>query len=127
MPKVMRVWPVSMSVPTIESSNPARIIAIAFGTEPFASTTANTRPSTISEKYSAGPNFSATSVSGLPSAATKMVATQPAKNEPIAAVARAVRRGPDAPSGGRHVVTTDADSPWNIHQIRRRRAAYIAP
>ena len=36
-----------------------KIMAIALSTEPFASTTAKIRPSTISEKYSAGPNRSA--------------------------------------------------------------------
>ena len=62
--------------------------------EPLASTTAKIRPSTISEKYSAGPNSSAIAVSGAPSAATRTVATQPAKNEPMAAMASA---GPARP------------------------------
>ena len=44
-----------MSEPTLESSRPIMIMAIALSIEPLASTTANTRPSTISEKYSAGP------------------------------------------------------------------------
>jgi len=44
------------------------------------------RPSTIKEKYSAGPKSSASEVSGVPSAATKTVETQPAKNEPMAAI-----------------------------------------
>ena len=35
------------------------IMAIAFSTEPLASTTAKIRPSTIRKKYSAGPNASA--------------------------------------------------------------------
>ena len=43
---------------------PKQTIAIALMTEPRASTTAAIRPNTISEKYSAGPNFSATSASG---------------------------------------------------------------
>ena len=49
-PKVRRSSPLSRSVPTVESRIPARMMAIAFGTEPRASTTANIRPSTISEK-----------------------------------------------------------------------------
>src|SRR3569623_1004037 len=69
--KVMRPAPVSMSEPTIDIRRPARIMAIALSTEPCASTTANIRPSTISEKYSAGPNHSAILVSGSPSAATR--------------------------------------------------------
>ena len=56
--------------------------------------TAVTSPSTISEKYSAGPNFSATSASGGANMATIRVETQPAKNEPSAAVASA---GPARP------------------------------
>ena len=41
------------------AAGPIRIMAIALRTEPLASTTAKIRPSTISEKYSAGPNSSA--------------------------------------------------------------------
>ena len=67
---------------------------MALSTEPFASTTAKIRPSTISEKYSAGPNSSAMLVSGAAAAAMITVATQPAKNEPIAAMASA---GPARP------------------------------
>jgi len=94
MSKVMRPAPVSRSEPTIESSRPVTTMATALSTEPFASTTAKIRPSTISEKYSAGPNSSARLVSGAPSAATSTVATQPAKNEPIAAMESA---GPARP------------------------------
>ena len=49
-PKVRRSSPLSRSVPTVESRMPTRMTAIAFGTEPRASTTANIRPSTIREK-----------------------------------------------------------------------------
>ena len=52
------------------------------------------RPSTISEKYSVGPNFSATSASGGAKSAINIVATLPAKNEPIAAMPSA---GPARP------------------------------
>ena len=128
MSKLMRVWPVSMSVPTIDSSRPNRIIAIAFGTESLASTTAKTRPSTISEKYSAGPNFNATAVSGLPSIATTTVATQPAKNEPSAAMASA---GPALPCLAiwkpSSVVTTEADSPGRLTRIAVVEPPYMAP
>ena len=47
-----------------------------------------------SEKYSEGPNLSATSASGGAATAMISVATQPAKNEPIAAMASA---GPARP------------------------------
>ena len=99
----MRPAPVSRSEPTIDSSRPSTITAIALSTEPFASTTAKIRPSTISEKYSAGPNSSARPVSGAPSAATSTVATQPAKNEPIAAIDK---RGARA-SLPRHLVAVE--------------------
>ena len=70
------------------------IIAIAFSSEPEARTTAPIRPSTISEKYSAGPNLKASSVSGGANAAMTIVPTQPAKNEPSAAAARAAPARP---------------------------------
>ena len=63
---------------------------IALISEPLASTTAAIRPSTISEKYSAGPNFNATSASGGANAATTSVANVPAMNEPIAAMESAL-------------------------------------
>jgi hypothetical protein len=59
--------------------------------EPEASTTAPIRPSTISEKYSAGPNLRANSDSGIATVATITVATVPAKNDARAAVASAAR------------------------------------
>ena len=48
---------------------------MALRTEPRASTTAKTRPITISEKYSAGPKSRASLVSGAPSAA--MISADP--------------------------------------------------
>ena len=61
----------------------------ALSSEPEASATEVTRPSTMSEKYSAGPNCSATLASGGANRARMKVATEPAKNEPRAAVASA--------------------------------------
>ena len=55
---------------------------------------AATRPSTISEKYSAGPNLSATSASGGAATAMSSVAKHPAKNEPMAEVASATPARP---------------------------------
>ena len=69
-------------------------MASALTTEPGASTTAATRPSTISEKYSAGPNFSATAASGTASTAISSVDTVPAKNEPSAAMPSAAPARP---------------------------------
>ncbi len=69
-------------------------MATALRMEPDASTTAPIRPSTMSEKYSAGPNLKATSASGGAKAAISMVATVPAKNEPMAASASAAPARP---------------------------------
>ena len=65
-------------------------MASALRIEPWASAMAETRPSTISEKYSAAPNFSAITVSGGAKIATSKRGDVPAKNEPSAATASAV-------------------------------------
>ena len=94
MSKVKRWVPVSTSLPTSPSSRPSTIMVKALSSEPLASATEATRPSTISEKYSAGPNLSATSASGGAASTSRNVATVPAKKEPSAAVASA---GPARP------------------------------
>jgi hypothetical protein len=68
---------------------PRMIMPNACSREPCASTTEATRPSTIKEKYSAGPNFKARSAKGGAKTARRTVATVPAKKEPMAAVASA--------------------------------------
>src|SRR3954449_3809464 len=104
-----------MSEPTVDNKRPIKTIAIALKIEPLASTTAKIRPSTISEKYSAGPNFSASAVSGTPKAATSTVDTQPAKNDPMAAIASAAPARPCRaiwwPS---RQVTTEVASPGRL-------------
>ena len=62
--------------------------------EPDARTTAPIKPSTIREKYSAGPNLNASSERGAANAARTKVATQPAKNDPIPAVNKATPARP---------------------------------
>ena len=52
-PKVKRAEPEFTSVPTMPSSRPSTIMPSACRSEPCASTIEATRPSTISEKYSA--------------------------------------------------------------------------
>jgi hypothetical protein len=69
-------------------------MASALTIEPWASAMEETRPTTISEKYSAAPNSSAIAVSGGAKMATRKVETVPAKNEPIAAMARAAPARP---------------------------------
>ena len=83
-----------MSVPTMPSSRPSTTIASALTIEPWASAMDETRPRIISEKYSAAPNCSAIAVSGGAKTATRKVATVPAKNEPIAAMASAAPARP---------------------------------
>ncbi|MCY1241895.1 hypothetical protein D9M72_548210 [compost metagenome] len=92
--KEKRAAPELTSVPTRPSSSPSTIIATAFTSEPDASTTAPISPSTIREKYSAGPNLNASSDSGVANAARISVATLPAKNEPMPAVASATPARP---------------------------------
>ena len=83
-----------MSWPTMPSRRPSTIIASALRIEPWASAIEASRPSTISEKYSGAPKFSAARASGGAASARTKVATVPAKNEPRAAVASA---GPARP------------------------------
>ena len=87
--KLKRATPELTSVPTSPSSRPSTIIAMALISEPEASTTAPISPSTIREKYSAGPNLNASSTIGRASAARTSVPTVPAKNDPSAAIASA--------------------------------------
>ena len=101
---------------------------MALTSEPDASTTAPIRPSTISEKYSAGPNLKASSVSGGAKAATIMVATVPAKNEPRPAAASAAPARPLRaiwyPS---MAVTTELDSPGTLIRMAVVEPPYCAP
>src|SRR5450432_587005 len=117
-----------MSEPTIDNKSPSSTMASALRIEPRASTTAKHRPSTMREKYSAGPNSSATEVSGAPSAATSTVDTQPAKNEPIAAMESA---GPARPWRAiwcpSSAVTTEDDSPGMLMRIDVVEPPYWAP
>ena len=102
------------------------IMQKALRIEPRASTTAKHRPITISEKYSAGPNSSASLVSGAPSAAMTSVATQPAKKEPSAAVPSATPARPCL----RHLVAVERGDDrgrlaGDVDQDRRGRAAIL--
>ena len=103
-------------------------MAMALTTEPRASTTAAISPHTISEKYSAGPNCSAMAASGGAAKQISSVATQPAKNEPIAAMPSA---GPARPCRAiwwpSSVVTTEDDSPGMLIRIAVVEPPYCAP
>ena len=128
MPNAKRCVPELTSVPTMPSSSPVMIIAIALTSEPLASTTAPMSPSTMSEKYSAGPNLSASSDSGMATLAISIVATVPAKNDPSAAMASAAPACPlRAIWWPSRQVTTDDDSPGMLSRIAVVEPPYCAP
>ncbi len=127
-PKAKRAVPELTSVPTMPSRSPSTIIAIALSSEPWASTTAPISPSTISEKYSAGPNLSASSDRGMATVAMKTVATHPAKNDPSAAVASAAPAWPlSAIWWPSRQVTADEVSPGMLSRIDVVEPPYCAP
>ena len=128
MPKVKRVPPVLPSVPTRPTSRPSTIIATALTTEPCASTTAATRPSSISEKYSGAPNDWPTLASGGAKPAISAVEMQPAKNEPIAATASAAPARPCRAIWWPSMqVTTEEVSPGRLTRIAVVEPPYCAP
>ncbi|MNL08967.1 hypothetical protein D3C87_1297120 [compost metagenome] len=104
------------------------IMQIALIKDPDARTTAPIRPSTINEKYSAGPNLNASSVRGGANAARTSVPTQPAKKDPKPAAARA---GPPLPCLAiwwpSITVTTDEDSPGRLTRIAVVEPPYCDP
>ena len=92
--KVKRASPELTSVPTNPSNNPRMIMQMALSSDPCASTTEATSPSTINEKYSGGPNASATLDSGVANIAISNVAIDPATKEPTAEVVSAAPARP---------------------------------
>jgi len=88
-PKVKRGTPEVTSCPTVPRSSPSTIIASALRVDPLARAMEAIRPRTTREKYSAGPNCSASDEMGTANSATTRVPTVPAKKDPRAAVARA--------------------------------------
>ena len=67
---------------------------MAFSTGPLARMVAASRPNSMSETYSAGPNDRAKPDSVGPASAMAKVATVPAKNDPSAATASAAPARP---------------------------------
>ena len=115
-------------MPTRPSSSPNTIIPSACRIEPCASTIDATRPSTISEKYSAGPNRSAISASGGPNSAIISVQTVPANNDEIAATASARPALPWRAIWWPSIaVTTEAVSPGKLTRIAVVDPPYCAP
>ena len=100
----------------------------ACSSEPCASTIETARPSTSSEKYSAGPNFRAISASGGANRAIRKVAMVPAMNEPMAAVANALPASPRlAMAWPSSAVITDDASPGRLTRIAVVEPPYCAP
>ena len=129
MPKSKRATPELTSVPTMPSSRPSTIIAMALSSEPCASTTAPIRPSTISEKYSAGPNLSASSDSGTRHGGDEHRGDAcRRKTKPSAAVASAAPASPlRAIWWPSRQVTADDVSPGMLMRIDVVEPPYCAP
>ncbi len=78
MSKPKRMVPLLTSVPTMPRIRPTTIIATPLIGEPCPTVEAAIRPSSISEQYSAGPNFSAASASiGANSISSTMPTAEP--------------------------------------------------
>ena len=100
---------------------------IALSSEPCASTTDATSPSTISEKYSAGPNLSARLARAARRARSRGWRV-PATNDPMAAVASATPARPcRAMRWPSSAVTTDEVSPGRLTRIAVVDPPYWAP
>ena len=128
MPNVIRGAPELTSMPTRPSRMPSSTIASDLATEPWASTTAAINPSTSRLKYSTAVNFSASAASGRLSTAMTTVATVPAKNEAIAAMASAVPALPClAISWPSRQVTTEEVSPGTLTRMAVVEPPYCAP
>jgi hypothetical protein len=104
------------------------IIANAFTVEPRASVTDAMSPRTTSEKNSAEPKVRATAARGGAKRTTIVVATVPAKKDPMAAAASA---GPARPlraiSCPSMAVTAADDSPGRLMRIAVVDPPYCAP
>ncbi len=87
-----------------------------------------TKANTISVKYSAGPNFSAISMTIGASSVSSTVAIEPATNEPMALVASA---GPARPALAMRLpssaVAMEADSPGVFSRMVEVEPPYMAP
>ena len=127
-PMVNRAWPVCRSMPTSPSARPMN--RLARPRTRLSPSTAVTVVSarTISAKYSAGPNSSASLTSCGATKLKASVAMVPATNEPIAAVASACAPRPlraiMLPS---MAVTIEPDSPGVLSRIEVVEPPYMAP
>src|ERR1700742_1193425 len=118
MPKVNRGWPVSMSEPTMPTSRPSTVIAMPLSGEPLASVEPASRPTSISEQTSAGPNSSAILTRN---GARKIISVMPNDAPMKAAIGEAQRRAALALLGQRKAVETGHRVRWMTWQIKQDR------
>src|SRR4029450_3464043 len=91
-------------MPTSPSASPRKRLNRPRTSEPPSSVATVAKATSVRAKYSAGPNFSASSASGGEKNVSAMVASVPATKEPTAAVVSAAgggsRRAPGGGAGG---------------------------
>ncbi len=92
--KVNRYCPLMASIPAPPSVNPTAAIIKAFSMDPLLRKVRTIIPTSISAKYSGGPNLRATRARGGPTRVRAMTENVPAINEPKAAIPSA---GPALP------------------------------
>jgi hypothetical protein len=115
-------------MPTMPSNSPTKRLVKPRAVELPMTAETVVKANTIKAKYSAGPNFSATSITSGASKVTKSVAMVPATKEPMAEVARA---GPARPFLAMRLpsraVAMEADSPGVLRRIVVVEPPYMAP
>ncbi|MOA07581.1 hypothetical protein D3C78_1272860 [compost metagenome] len=128
MPKLMRVWPVSWSMPTMARAKPMNSEVRPRNAESPKAEETVTKASTISAKYSRGPKTNASLTMYGAINASAMVAMRPATKEPMAAVAKA---GPPLPLRAillpSSAVTIEALSPGVLSRIEVVDPPYMPP
>ena len=127
-PKVKRSRPLTTSMPIAAIRNPSAIISTPFTGEPVIMNSVQTTPSTISAKFSGGPNRIATAaIAGAKNVMT-MTPSVPATNEPMAAMPSAAPARPCLAIWWPSMqVTTEAASPGMFSRIEVVEPPYIAP
>ncbi len=127
-PKVKRSWPDWLSTPIMPRNMPTNKAVRPRRAELPSTAATVTKDNIISEKYSAGPNFSANFTTGSAMNVMPIVPIVPATKEPIAAVAKAAPARPRLaillPSSE---VTMVALSPGVFSRIEVVDPPYIAP
>ena len=98
-PNEKRIVPVFTSVPTTPHIRPNSVIATPFSGEPRDIVAPASRPSSMMEKISVGPNLNATSTNNGEAKIMTMMPTDAAKNEQIMVMPSAVPPLPCLVSG----------------------------